>query len=328
MHIILAINNVLTQNDQWINNGSICQYNLRACGWDLGPQDNWLFSGHIKYPPGSITLGGGLPTEVYFQVSYRFTQCSGECTNNYFDLYRYDTDSIASESNRINTNNYIPFFGTGTEMTTSRFQQESGSTVSKTVPYVINSPSSNGFHFGIRDSGTCGSINRFYFYYTPCKELPDGLVSYPELVRPPTGFIEPNVGQACCVANAHNTTSLEFKAHSGKNGLCERDVRCVCDAGYREQMVPSDPKRRRRECMSKCKYNYLKCMQFIRLLVFIVCPAGTYRSLNDSADECLSCPANTIMDVEGAAECKCLDRYFRANPNNPSLSCCGRLLIK
>ncbi len=206
---------------------------MRACSWTLGAQDNWLFSGHIKYPPGSTATGGSLPTEVYFQVSYRFTQCSGGCANNYADLYRYDTNSIASESARTNTNNYTPFFGTGTETTASRLQQEGGSTVTDTRTLVINSPSSsNGFHFGIRDSGTCGSINRFYFYYTPCMELQDGLVNYPELVRPPTGS-PPNVGQACCAPNSHPTTSLSFRAHSGSGGVCERNVRCDCDAGYK-----------------------------------------------------------------------------------------------
>ncbi len=168
---------------------------------------------------------------IYFQVSYRFTQCNGGCTNNYFDLYRYDTDSIASESNRINRNNYIPFLGAKTEKTISRFRQEGRSTIFRTEELIINSPSSNGFHFGIRDSGTCGSINRFYFYYIPCKALRDGLVNYPELVRPPPDF-PPNVGQACCAPNSHPTTSLDFRAHNRSSGLCERNVRCECDAGY------------------------------------------------------------------------------------------------
>ncbi len=226
---------IFLQNDNWEDQGSDCEYNLRVCGYALGVQDNWLFSPHIKYPPGSTTLGGGLPTEIYFNVTFRFTQCSGDCVNNFADLYRYDTNSIASESVRTDTSYYLstPLFGTGTEMTTSRLNRRS--TVPDTRTLAINSPSSsrtNGFYFGIRDTGNCGSIKRMYFYYTPCKERQDGLVNYPELVRPPNGS-PPNEGVACCAPNSHPTTSLTFRAHSASDGTCERSVTCECDAGYR-----------------------------------------------------------------------------------------------
>ncbi len=80
----------------------------------------------------------------------------------------------------------------------------------------------------------CGNINGMY---TPCKEGQDGLVNYPELVRPPNGS-PPNEGMACCAPNSHPTTSLTFRVHSATDGTtgdegCERNVRCECDAGYR-----------------------------------------------------------------------------------------------
>ncbi len=105
-------------------------------------------------------------------------------------------------------------------MTTSRLDQTGHR--KETRALVINSTSSrtNGFHFGIRDTGNCGQINRMYFYYTPCKERQDGLVYYPELVRPPNGT-EPNMGVACCAPNSHPTTSLTFRAHSASDGTCE-----------------------------------------------------------------------------------------------------------
>ena len=162
--------------DKWEDRGGVCQRGLRVCAYELGAQDNWVFSPHIKYPPGSTTLGGGLPTEIYLKVSFRFTQCNGACVNNFADLFRYDTNSIASESVRTDKRYYVnsPFFGKGTEMTTSLLDQTGSSgTVSDTRTLTITSPSSsrtNGFHFGIRDSGNCGQINRIYFYYTPCKE--------------------------------------------------------------------------------------------------------------------------------------------------------------
>ena len=159
--------------------------------------------------------------------------------NKFADLYRYDTNSIASESVQTDRSNFLstPLFGTGTEMTTSRLDQgESESTVTETRTLAITSPSSSrttGFHFGIRDTGACGQINRIYFYYTPCKKRLDGLVNYPELVRPPNGS-PPNEGMACCAPNSHPTTSLTFRAHSATDGRCEHNVvKCECDAGYR-----------------------------------------------------------------------------------------------
>ncbi len=249
------------------------------CAHTLGAQDNWLFSPHIKYPPGSTTLGGGLPTEIYSNVSFRFTQCSSPCVNNFADLYRYDTNSIASESDQTDRSNYLstPLFGTGTELTTSQLQQAVGSsTITDTRALAITSPSSsrtNGFHFGIRDSGNCGQINRIYFYYTPCKERQDGLVNYPELVRAPSGSL-PNEGMACCAPNSHPTTSLTFRAHSATDGTtgdegCERNVRCKCNAGYRLNAAGTE-----------CQGN--TCNYCGRSRYFVtVCSAGTYNSLDD-----------------------------------------------
>ncbi len=312
--------------DQWEDRGGICQRGLRVCAHTLGAQDNWLFSPHIKYPPGSTTLGGGLPTEIYLKVSFRFTQCSGACVNNFADLYRYDTNSIASESVRTDRNNYLstPLFGTGTEMTTSRLDQTGSSgTVSDTRTLAITSPSSsrtNGFHFGIRDSGNCGQINRIYFYYTPCKKRQDGLVNYPELVRAPSGSL-PNEGMACCAPNSHPTTSLTFRALSAIDGTtgderCERNVRCECDAGYRLIMNADGTHRCEGILLSNC---FHACNSFST----IECPSGTYRSLTDDQGTCLDCPMNTAMDVEGAAICSCLDEFFRDEQTNegPEVKC-------
>ena len=182
---------------------------------------------------GSTTVGGGYPTEVYLNITYRFTQCNQGCTNNFVTLYRYDTNSIASVSDRTNNSNYLPtpLFGQGTENTDSRFQQVGNLDVN--VVRSFTTVGSTGFHLGIRDTGTCGQVRRIFLYYTPCTKKPqDGLVSYPELVRPPEGS-PPNVAEACCAPNSHNTTSLSFRAYSASDGRCERSVRCECDAGYK-----------------------------------------------------------------------------------------------
>ncbi len=51
-------------------------------------------------------------------------------------------------------------------------------------------------------------------------------------------------------------------------------------------------------------------------MIFTVCPAGTY----SSNEACLDCPMNTVMDVEGAPMCQCLDGFQRPTPDL-SLDC-------
>ena len=223
----------LQRSRTWIQQGGECQRQFRACAWRQGQQDNWIFSKHIKYPPGSTTAGGGYSTEVYLNITYRFSSCNpfAGCHNNFVTLYRYDTNSIASSTEQTNKNNYVPLFGQGTENTDSRFQQieefDDDNVLKRFRP-----SGSTGFHLGIRDTGTCGYVDRILLYYTPCKKFQDGLVNYPELVRPPEGS-PPNVAQACCAPNSHNTTSLSFRAYSDGRCICEQtNVICECDAGY------------------------------------------------------------------------------------------------
>ena len=121
-------------------------------------------------------------------------------------------------------------FGQGTENTDSRLQQIEDFD-DDNVLRSFRPSGSTGFHLGIRDTGTCGYVDRIILYYTPCKKFQDGLVNYPELVRPPEGS-PPNVqvAQACC---ALNTTSLGFRAFSVSDGRCEvNNVTCECNPGY------------------------------------------------------------------------------------------------
>ncbi len=133
-------------------------------------------------------------------------------------MYKYDTNGVVSTSDRQNTSNYNQMlFG-------------SSSRVGRVFCFYWQ----ERFYIGIKDGGTCGQIKRILLYYTPCKERQDGLVNYPELVRPPNSSL-PNEGMACCALNSHPTTSLTFRAHSATDETtgCERNIRCECDAGYR-----------------------------------------------------------------------------------------------
>ena len=207
---------------QWGQLGGLCRYNLAAGSCQLGLQDNWVFSQHIKYPARSLS------TEVYLNVTLNSCLLT-ECNRHFVTVYRFDTNTIVPTSNQTDPVNYVPLFGPGTETTDSRLLQNS--IVDITVVRPFKTPGEyTGFYLGLRDNGTCGLVKRIYLYYTPCKDLIDGLVYYPELVRPPAGSPNPNIAEACCAPYSHNTTSLVFKAYSG--GGCERNVNCECDPGY------------------------------------------------------------------------------------------------
>ncbi len=143
-------------------------------------------------------------------------------------MYKYDTSGIVLMSDRQDTSNYNPMFG--------RYGSQLGTSATLLVRSFVTT-GKKGFYIGIKDGGTCGQIRGIVIYYTPCKKRQDGLVNYPELVRPPNSSL-PNEGMACCAPNSHPTTSLTFRAHSATDGTtgdegCERNVRCECDAGYR-----------------------------------------------------------------------------------------------
>ncbi len=108
-------------------------------------------------------------------------------------VYKYDTSGIVSMSDRQNTSNYNPMFGSGSQLGTS-------------ATLLVKSFVTTGKKGFFKDGGTCGQIRGIVIYYTPCKERQDELVNYPELVRAPSGSL-PNEGMACCAPNSHPTTS-------------------------------------------------------------------------------------------------------------------------
>ena len=203
----------------------------------------------------------------------------------------------------------MPLFGQGTENTDSRFQQIEAFD-DDNVLRRFRPSGSTGFHLGIRDTGTCGYVDRILLYYTLCNKFQDGLVNYPELVRPPEGS-PPNVAQACCAPNSHNTTSLSFRAYS--DGRCERGVMCECDAGYILNATGTG-------CNGEV---VIMVLSNVIVSYSIACPVGTYRSVTDNLERCLPCPMNTVTAVIGAAVCQCRNGFFRDKQTNdgPDVDC-------
>lgn len=206
--------------------GGSCTWSLYTCTYTKAPQENWLFSQYISYQQAN---------ELFFNISYRFTQCRdrGSCEDDFVTLYRFDVDGPVGAAEQTNPSNYQLLNGTEQD---SRLQQLPRPVrgVSQTRSMLRPEPRTGGFYLGVKDSGTCGQVNRIIIYYTVCHGRQNELVVYPQAAHPPRNGPD-SIFQASCVANAHNITSLDVKAFSG-NGTC-RDVveggaRCECDAGY------------------------------------------------------------------------------------------------
>jgi len=212
----------------WSDVGGQCTPSLYVCQPLTNPSsiaDSWLFSQHISYQSAN---------EVFFNVSYQFSDCHSipTCTIPYVTVYRYDRNTTATNSERTNTNNYQPSFGTAAS---SRLEHPSGSTAQIQETRSFTRPaSSTGFYLGVGDEGTCGSLNRIIVYYVVCPGRVDGLVTYPETAVPVQGSSD-IIFDAVCAANAHNTSSRQVRASSSSStcsDIAPGGVQCQCNAGY------------------------------------------------------------------------------------------------
>ena len=202
-----------------------------SCSWQLTAsscsqtqsQNNWVFSQHISFEDAN---------EIFFNVSVRIDECNNEPNcRDYVTLYRYYSDRMVSNAERINTNNYQPLNGTVEQ---SRLQRTSEQTLTLTRP-----ADQNGFYLAVRDEGACGQFVRMIVYYVVCKSRVVGLVTYPQTAVPVRNSRD-IVFDAMCAANAHNTTSLQVVASSSTSTCSDRApgwAVCECDAGY---VVSSD----------------------------------------------------------------------------------------
>lgn len=213
--------------------GGVCSSVPYVCGLIFSDDldvlhDNWMFSQFISYTNAN---------ELFFNVTYDFTGCPDDfdfyCSTGYVTLYRYDRNTKANKKTQTNILNYVytPMFGT--EESSRLEQSGSSGTVSKLIR--MDRPDNfNGFYMGIRDEGTCGSINRMIIYYLVCPARVVGLVNYNEAALPSQSSSN-TMFNAVCAPNAHNVTSLEVTIFSA-TGTCEDNAfggaRCECNPGY------------------------------------------------------------------------------------------------
>lgn len=204
--------------------GGLCTWSVRTCT-QQATQNNWLFSQHISYETAN---------EVFFNVTFGYQECVSRpsCTKPYVTLYQYNRDTIAPSGERINPSNYQLLFG---DAVSSRLEQPASTTRKVGDTRSLTRPvNSVGFYLGIRDEGTCGSIDRMIVYYVVCPARQEGLVTYPETAVPVQGSSD-IIFDAICALNSYNTTTLQVTAFSSSSScspMASGGARCECNAGY------------------------------------------------------------------------------------------------
>lgn len=182
-------------------------------------QNNWLFTQYISYP--SLCAS---EIEIFIKIDYNFSKCRNNpvCDITYFNVLRYDTDSL-SPREQVKSTNY--------NLIQQIEQPISYNATTATISFQRPSNSS-GLYLAVQDVGSCGNIIRIQVYYEQCPSMIIGLVIYPALPLPVKSSLIAAEGSAVCATNARNSSNLEFRAFG--NGKCERSVTCECLPGYVE----------------------------------------------------------------------------------------------
>ena len=143
-------------------------------------------------------------------------------------MYTYELEESDSNNGRTSPANYDPLAILGLED-----GQGSGEEMFTFLP----SHNDDGFYLGIKDTGTCGSIERITVYYRVIPSRTDGLIEYPEIPLPPVRSSDRITRVASCAVDSTGS-NLELTANSGR--VVEGNPSCLCNPGYQFESLVAE----------------------------------------------------------------------------------------
>ena len=186
------------------------------------PQDNWLFTQHIRQDFDPTTYDYDVTIHVQTTYSVQFCRERQGCRLG-FNLLHYFTDSVqlpsTEGSGHMNRQNYQKF--------AEPYAQSSSRTYTNTYNFTLPS-SSTGFYIAVQDTGSCIYLSRLRVYRNNCKYQEIGLVVYPNAPAPVFGSFDIDIG---CVENAAVSGSPRVTCTSDGQWGPEMPV-CQCKLGY------------------------------------------------------------------------------------------------
>ena len=195
---------------------------MTACGFEVGPQHNWLITQYISTVVNDTRLA-----QVSVTVEYELVGCTSLQCQRSFVVNVYET-STEDNSISANVNNYQPVARIATDDDTAQTRQN------RTVGVNL-SGNADGIYLAIRDETTCLVITRMLVFYSVC---PGGAVDF--VMRPET--LAPIVMRnpiplkvyAECVAGAspENGEGAILNCNQGGTWTGIPGAGCQCDSGF------------------------------------------------------------------------------------------------
>ena len=190
------------------------------CGFDQGPQENWLITQHI-----SRELAGGQrlrKVTAQFNITFNGCDVSRECRQT-FDVYKWQT-SFINESVARNTNSYDKV-----DRVSPHVNDGFGSSIES---LDIGLDAESGFYLGIVDLSTCITINRILVFYYVCPAETAQLIARPETVQPSSMENLDVLVDGECVENSSTKSGSNPVLSCDDEGQWKVTTPCYCNPGY------------------------------------------------------------------------------------------------
>ena len=208
---------------QWSQNSNdICRQSVTVCGFDEGPQNNWLITQYI-----SRTVNGALLPQASVQVEFELTGCTDLMCQGTFVLSEYEISTENSIAAR-DTTNYQLVARVAAEDDTGLIRQN------QTREINFESEES-GFYVAIVDESTCVAVTRIIVFYNVCPEGNEELVIRPETIAPIVDHAStPFAVTAECVAGASpdNGEAVRLNCNQGGTWTTIPGSGCSCNPGF------------------------------------------------------------------------------------------------
>ncbi|XP_048417389.1 ephrin type-B receptor 2 isoform X2 [Stegostoma tigrinum] len=258
----------------------------QVCNVFEASQNNWLRTKYIKRKGAK---------RIHVEMKFSVRDCSsipnvpGSCKET-FNLYYYEsnTDSATKITPYWMEN---PWMKVDTIAADESFSQvDLGGRVMKINTEVrsFGPVSKNGFYLAFQDYGGCMSLIAVRVFYRMCPlVIKNGAVFQKTLSGAESTSLV--AARGSCIPNAEEV-DVPIKLYCNGDGEWMVPIgRCMCKAGY------------------ESVENGTVCQG---------CPPGSFKP-NQGEEPCLSCPINSRTTSEGATNCICRNKYYRAD-NDPS----------
>ncbi|XP_043531329.1 ephrin type-B receptor 2-like [Chiloscyllium plagiosum] len=262
----------------------------QVCNVFEASQNNWLRTKYIKRKGAK---------RIHVEMKFSVRDCSsipnvpGSCKET-FNLYYYEsnTDSATKITPYWMEN---PWIKVDTIAADESFSQvDLGGRVMKINTEVrsFGPVSKNGFYLAFQDYGGCMSLIAVRVFYRMCPlVIKNGAIFQKTLSGAESTSLV--VARGTCIPNAEEV-DVPIKLYCNGDGEWMVPIgRCMCKAGY------------------ESVENGTVCQG---------CPSGSFKP-NQGEEPCLSCPINSRTTSEGATNCVCRNKYYRADTDPLDMPC-------